>query len=446
MRSIINFINWFKGAIESESVQYENDSKLMRPIWYLFRLIRLISKYFIEKRIHVRAAALTYYSAFAIVPILAFVLAISRGFGFDSYVQSLLVTRFQSHADFVMTIFKYADNYLGQAKGGALVGAGIAMLLWSVFRMFNQIERVFNDIWAIEIRRPWKYRIPNYIAIVFFVPILILITGGVSLYFKYAIQYFQDSILISPSLKLILFFMPMIVTWLTFTLLYWFVPNTQVKFRYAAVAGLLFGGAFYLFKFTYFHVQSWMTTYNAVYGALAAIPFFLLFIQFSWVLVLVGCSFVFTTQCLRRFEHAEDVKKMSHKYYEFAALVVTKMCVEKWNKGKEYITLVEIADKMPYRMAKLCVDKLCRAGILDKVLSVNDELVGYRPKDDLSELSISKFYLKLDGEGTADDRFKLHINPEYEYLWEFVDSIRKNMLKTDDRLIKYLEHDYTIEP
>lgn len=441
-----NLFNWLKGAIESVTCEHENDSKWLRPFWYIFRLIKLICKYFIEKRIHVRAAALTYYTAFALIPILAFVMAISRGFGFDTYVENLMLTRFQSHADLVGLVLKFVDNYLGQVKGGALVGVGIAMLLWSVFRMFNQIERVFNDIWAIEAKRPWKYRIPNYIAIVFFVPIIILLSSGVSLYFKYAIQYFQGSILISPSLKLLLQIMPIFVAWLTFTLLYWFIPNTQVKFRYAALAGLIFGSAFLLFKFMYVYAQSWMSTYNAVYGALAAIPFLLLFLQFSWVLVLVGCSFVFTTQCLRRFEQAEDVKKMSHKYYEFAALVVTKMCVEKWNKTKDYVTLAEITEKMPYRMAKVCVDKLCRAGVLDKVLTVDDDIVGYRPKDDLSELTISKFYLKLDSEGASEDRFNLHINPEFEYLWDFVDTIRKNMLKSDDRLIKYLDNDYTIEP
>ncbi len=418
-----------------------SDTKWLRLFVYLLQLVRLISKYFIERRIHVRSAALTYYTAFALIPILAFVMGIAKGFGFDSYVRDVLIYRFPSHVEMTDMVLDMVQKYLDHAKGDAFVGIGIVMLLWSVYRMFNQIERAFNDIWGIEAKRPLIYRIPNYIAIVFFVPLLILFTSAISFYFKYAIQYFGESYFVSPSLELMLKILPFVVSWLVFTLLYWFVPNTQVSFKFAALSGLLLSACFMVFKHLYVYFQSWMTSYNVVYGTLAAVPFLLMFLQITWMLVLLGCSLTFSSQCIRRLDHEEDVRKMSHKYFEFASLVVTKICVERMLSHEPYVTLSELTDVMPYRMAKVCSEKLCRAGVLDKV-ELSYGVFGYRSKPELSELTLSSFYIALDGEGTPIDNFKLHENPKYAYLWKFVDETRKNISLQNTLLIKDLEDEF----
>ena len=421
-------------------------SVYLRILHYIFEISRLISKFFIERRIHVRSAALTYYTTFALVPISAFVMGIAKGFGFDSYVKDALYYRFPSHVEMANMLFEMIQRYLDHAKGGAFIGIGVGMLLWSIYRMFNQIERAFNDIWGIEIKRPIKYRIPNYIAIAFFIPIFILFTSAVSFYFKYAIQYFGGTFLITPSLKIILAVLPYVVSWLTFTMLFWFIPNTQVQFRYAAFSGLIFSVAFMIFKWVYVYFQSWMTTYNAVYGALAAIPFLLMFLQVTWTMILLGCAFTFTSQCLKRFAHEDDVRKISHKYFEFACLVVTKICVDRFKAKQEYVTLQELTEEedMPYRMAKACVDKLCRAGILDKV-EISYGKFGYRPKPDLSELTCCSFYLALDKEGTPPEKFHLHKTAKYAYIWRYVEESRKRVKNAQSPLIVDLDRMYEEE-
>lgn len=405
---------------------------------YLFCI--LISKFFIEKRIHVRSAALSYYTSFAIIPLIAFTMAIARGFGFDSYVKDAIFYRFPSHTEMATMILEMVQRYLEHAQTNAFVGIGIAVLLWSVYRMFNQIERAFNDIWGIEVRRPIKSKIPNYIAIVFFIPVVILFTSAISFYFKYALQMFGDYVLVSPSLRLLLTVQPYFVSWLAFTLLYWFVPNTQVLFKYASVSGFIFSMAFMIFKEGYVYFQSWMTGYNAVYGTLAAIPLLMIFFQITWTLILLGCSFTFTSQCLRRFEHDEDVRNMSHRYFEFASLVITKICVDRMKNDDEYVTLYKLTQIMPYKMAKACADKLCRAKILDKV-EISYGKYGYRPRPELSELTFNKFYLAIDNEGTELDNFSLHKNPRFAYLWKYVEDCRAKLSNSDSPLIATLQKD-----
>lgn len=415
-----------------------DDSAILRALHYIYLFLRQITRFFIERRIHVRSAALTYYIMFALVPLFAFVMGIAKGFGFDSYIKEELHNNFPTYGESVNSLLDMVQRYLDQTQNSAFVGIGLCMLFWSVFRMFHQIERAFNDIWGIETKRPWKNKIPNYIAIAFFVPLLILFSSAISFYFKYAIQYFSSSFLISPSLNFLLMILPYFVSWISFTLLYWFIPNTQVRFKYAAISGLIFSIAFMIFKEGYLYVQSWMTNYNAVYGTLAAIPFLLMFLQTTWVLILLGCSFTFTAQCLKRFEHDEDVRQMSHRYFEFASLVVTKICTDRYVANQPYVTLAELTDVMPYRMAKACSEKLCRAGVLDKV-EMEFGQYGYRPRLELNELSVSKFYLAIDDEGTPIEQFSLHKKPEYAYLWKFVESFRNDFMEKESPLIKSLE-------
>ncbi len=446
MRIENNFVRWLDGALNSVSSGDKNNLRLLRPFVYFINLIRLIVKFFVEKKIHVRAAALTYYTAFSLIPIAAFVMGIARGFGFDSLVEDLLVNRYKNHAMMLSLLMDFVNNYLDHVKGGAIVGFGLAMLLWAIFRMFNQTERVFNDIWSIRVKRKWIYKIPNYIAIAFFVPILILLTSAISFYFKYAIQYFEGVVLISPSLQVSLKILPYMVAWIVFTLLYYMIPFTQVKFKYAALSGFIFSVAFMVFKSFYVYFQTSMSSYNTVYGALAAIPFLLIFLQTSWMLVLLGCSFTFTVQCLNGFEKEDEVREVSMRYFEFACLVIVKMSVEKRLSTQSHLKIEDITKVMPYRMAVMCLDRLCSGNILDEVTDHKTrEVEGYRPSDDLKDLTLSKFFDKLDGAGTPPDRFNLH-RTKYGYLWNYVEDMRKIMLKSDDRLIKYLENDYTIEP
>ncbi len=429
-----------KGIIMKIREGKDLDSPILRVSHYLYLFVFHIVRFFIERRIHIRSAALTYYITFALVPLVAFIMGIAKGFGFDSYLRDELYYHFPTYGDAINTLLDMVQKYLEHTQNGAFVGIGICMLLWSVFRMFNQIERAFNDIWGIETKRPLKNKIPNYIAIVFFVPLLILFSSAVSFYFNYAIQYFSSSYLISPSLKFLLMILPYFVSWISFTLLYWFIPNTQVNFKYAAISGLIFSLAFMIFKEGYLYAQSWMTSYNAVYGTLAAIPFLLMFLQMTWVLILLGCSFSFTAQCLKRFEHDEDVRQMSHRYFEFASLVVTKVCTDRYLANQPYVTLGELTELMPYRMAKACADKLCRAGVLDKV-EMEYGKFGYRPRPELDQLTVFKFYLAIDEEGTSNEQFSLHKNPKFAYLWDYVEATRKSVCDMESPLIKYLNND-----
>ena len=107
-------------------------------------------RFFINDRLQQKASALTYNTLLAIVPLLALLLAISRGFGFQEMIQRQFLEFFPGQESFILKAFGFVNNYLQQAKNGIFVGIGICFLLWAVVSLIGTIEAVFNHIWQLK--------------------------------------------------------------------------------------------------------------------------------------------------------------------------------------------------------------------------------------------------------------------------------------------------------
>lgn len=398
------------------------------------KTLSLSIRNFIKGKMPVRASALTYYSVFALIPILAFVFGMARGFGFDNYVLDLVRTRYASHAELVEVVRKFVQNYLDNATGGAFVGIGVCVLLWSVMKVFSQIEMSFNEIWYINKNRNYIRRFTDYISLVLVIPIFVLISSGVSFYFNHAISYFHGTYIISPTLKVVLAAMPLLISWIIFTMIYLVMPNTKVKIGPAMMAGGFSCIAFFIFKWIYVYLQTMMTTYNAVYGGLAAIPFALLFIQTTWMIVLFGAEISFSLQNVRNFEYENDVKSISHRYFEFVLLSVTKIVAVRFRDGEPPMTLNEMSDtyRVPLRLASVIARRLCKAGILAEV-RVEDRDV-FLPAMDVNKITIARFFDMVDRSG--QENFKLEENEEFSSVWEYTLRIRESLMNvSSDKLV-----------
>lgn len=389
---------------------------------------------FIKGKMPVRASALTYYSVFALVPLLAFVFGMARGFGLDTYVVDMLHNRYASHQELVQVVLNFVENYLSNATGGAFVGIGICVLLWSVMKVFSQIEMSFNEIWYITKNRNYIRRFTDYISLLLVIPIFVLVSNGVSFYFNHALGVFDGSYIISPTLKVVLAVMPYLVSWVVFTMIYVVMPNTKVRFTAAMVAGAFSCITFFAFKWVYVYLQTMMTSYNAVYGGLAAIPFALLFIQTTWMIVLFGAEISFALQNVRNFEFEKDVKSISHRYFEFVLLSVTKIVAKRFRDGETPMTLNEMSDKyrIPLRLASVIVRRLCKAGILTEVRI--DERDAYMPAMDVNRITVATFFDMVDRAG--QETFKLEQLDEFASVWEYTLNIRESLMSVSgDKLV-----------
>ena len=267
---------------------------------------------------------------------------------------------------------------------------------------------------------------------------MITISSGISFYFKFIISFLDDPYIVSPALKILLALLPYIVSWLIFTLIYMIVPNTKVKFSKAAVAGLIVGVTFMLFQALYIWGQKWMTSYNAIYGSLAAIPLLLLFIQITWSIILFGAELSYAGQSVRNFEYESDVKNISHRYYEFVLLALARIIIKRFENGEEPLSLEKLSKqyKLPIRLVSVVIDRLCQSGILLET-SCSEKGTAYVPAIDINKITVAYFFNKIDTRGS--ESFKLENREEFKSTWDYTCQIRETINRASkNRLVKDL--------
>jgi len=267
----------------------------------LFRVLYLTIRFFTEKRVTAQAAALTYSTLLSMVPILAVVFAIARGFGYNKYIELWFRKIMSTQPQIADLIVDFVNRYLAHTQSGIFLGIGLLFMLFTVLMLVNNIEDTFNEIWQVSNARPIMRSIVNYLAMFFIFPIMIIISMGVAIVMATVADVIDDIALLAPAIHLLLDFSPYLLMSLLFILLYVYMPNTKVKWSCAIIPGILAGVAMHILQLFYIYSQIWVTGYNAIYGSFAALPLFMLWLQISWTICLFGAQLTYTNQNLNRF-------------------------------------------------------------------------------------------------------------------------------------------------
>lgn len=240
-----------------------------------------------EERLSQVAGSLTYTTVLALVPILTIALAIFTTFplfntfraALESYLSESLIP-----SSISTTILGYLTQFAIQAKGLSAVGA--VLLIVTAVLMMMTVDRTLNDIWRVKTQRPFAQRVTVYWAIVTLGPLLI----GVSMTLtSYLFTATSDVVASVPFIGAVFYtLISILFTTGAFTLLYLMVPNRPVNWRDAAWGGLVAAIAFEIVKRLFAGFVSQSPTYTMVYGAVAAIPIFLLWIYLCWLITLFG--------------------------------------------------------------------------------------------------------------------------------------------------------------
>lgn len=232
-------------------------TKTTFSLYNIIKTIYLCINRFTKDRLVNKASALTYSTLLAIVPILAILFAIARGFGFDNLMESQVRMGFGGHNQTTEVILQFVNSYLSQTKSGIFIGVGLIMLLWTVINLISSIEITFNRIWEIKKARSMYRKITDYFSMFLLMPILIVISGGLSIFMSTSLKYIEDFVLLAPILKFLIRLIPFVLTWFMFTGLYIYMPNTKVRFKPALISGILAGTAHQAFQFLYISGQLW---------------------------------------------------------------------------------------------------------------------------------------------------------------------------------------------
>ena len=248
-----------------------------------------------------KAAALTYDTLLAIVPILAVVFAIARGFGYNKYIEVWFREALASQPQAAEVIIGFVNSYLVHTKSGIFLGVGLIFMLYTVLMLVSNIEQTFNEIWQVKESRNMLRTFPTYLAIFFLFPLIVVVATGISVFMATAAEHLPGMMLLEPMVKILIDLSPYVLMSGMFIALYVLMPNTRVNVRCAIVPGIIAGVAMQWLQLFYIHSQLWVTGYNAIYGSFAALPLFMLWVQISWDICLFGTQLTYTNQYLNRY-------------------------------------------------------------------------------------------------------------------------------------------------
>ena len=269
---------------------------LTRAVFHALRRCLLAVELFLDRNLTGHAAALTYSSILGAVPILAIVFAIARGFGFEQLIEEKLTSNVRFTPEMTATIMDFVNSYLERARGGVFIGVGLLMLLYTLYSLTSYIENAFNSIWRVRESRELYRGAVNYISVFFLLPIVIVVTSGLQLFLTGIGHFFPNFTFVNAGIEFLVQLSPYVLACIAFILLYKLMPNTHVCWRATLLPGLLAGISFHGLQWFYIHSQVWLSSYNAIYGSFAAIPLFMLFIQFSWYICLFCAGLSYTHQ------------------------------------------------------------------------------------------------------------------------------------------------------
>ncbi len=388
----------------------------------ILRVLYISVKEFIDGSVAQKSSALTYTTLLALVPTLAIILSVAAGFGMQASVQRALYDAFPAHQMELTTAFDFVESYLAEIQSSVLIIVGLIVLIYTVFSMLLTVESVFNQIWQIKDSRPISKSLIGYFAAIVIVPIS-LIAISFSNIFIGSLSSIEllGTISIAPVVTTLLKVLPFVVIILILTALYMLLPNTRVKFLPAFASAVLAGAAFQIFQMVYISGQLWVSKYNSIYGSVAAIPLLMLFMQFSWTIILFGAQLSYAIQNVKQYVFRKESERISRRFRDLVALIIMKkICKAFRHEGESYSAdLLAGETDLPIVIVQDTLDKLVACRLLVAIESKkSSQPVTYAPASEITSITIKRVLTAMDRLGS--ENFRMDIYDEYAQEWESI--------------------------
>ncbi len=400
--------------------------------WYgkIFRICELTVKRFCQQELGMLSTALTYCTLFAIVPVLALVFGFTRGFRWEAELKAELLNKFAEHADAIKWIFDFAERALNRASSSVVAGVGVLFLVVTLFFLANNIDKAFNQIWALPARRGAFRKLSDSISILILTPTVIVLasSGGVMLH-KFIIEAGEKhpklQSLWGGILPISSMVLPFVLSIAVFTLIYRKAPNTKVRFVPAMLGGVLGGILYQLLQWGFLYAQTALSSYNAVYGSFAALPLLLIFLNLSWNIVLLGAEFSFICQNAGSGQFELFERRYSKWQFMRYQLLIVRYLLRSFELGKKPPRQEDLVNALefPPFLVHILLNELIAANVVRSVAV--DGGTGYQPARPAKYMTIWFVFKSILTGGK---------NIEDEQITGEIDWVNQNLCKLEEAI------------
>jgi membrane protein len=362
---------------------------------------------FIQGRIQLRASAMTFATLLALGPVLVIALSIFQAFGalrgLEEQLERFLIDNLSPGSQDQIRVWLY--KFFESARAGAFRGLSILVLVGGVLGLLGSLEQAFNDIWGVHRGRSLFQRFSTYTTLMVFGPVLI----GLSLSFTTTLQAWtwrawieglpvgiQEMCGIATRL------LPMVLTGLAFTLLYTIMPNEKVSLRASLPAGLVAAVLWEASKMGYGAYMRTASHYGTLYGSLAAVPLFLIWVYVTWLVVLFGAQLAFARDAAHDFRLEESALRSSQRERLRVAVHIALATARNYRDELGPPDLVSLAHRLrlPLRLVRNVAEVLVEGGILHLVAGATRE-TGVVPARSPDRITMYDILTCLANRGTS---------------------------------------------
>jgi membrane protein len=398
--------SWLENKTQDLEARVSRHTAALR-VWHI---LNHAVEAFINNNDLLRASALTFTVALSIVPILALAFSAVKGFGGAEKLRPL-VEQYLGLGSSSSQLMGYVEN----VNAAALGSAGGAFLLLTVISTMGTVEQALNTIFHVPQSRSYFRKFSDYLSVLFTVPFLIVAALGFTAVFSVRISEF-------PFVTELL---PYLFVWAGFFFLYIFFPYTKVRYGPAAIGSFVTAVLFQLAQWGYVRFQVGVANYRAIYGAMATLPIFLVWIYIAWSLILFGAEL---TASIQRGDIPPVLGPTSPNFLYSATMHILIRLADRAYHGGDDITLWTLSHELfvPEATIKPIVDGLKEAGFIIEADpnsgSLNQGLFLAR---DPSRIELAEAIKSVDFDRGAHDA-----DPRVDLVLTKIDAVRDSFLKT----------------
>lgn len=273
------------------------------------KTVVLMVNTFSDQKIGFQITALAYRSMLAVVPAIAIGLYLTDGLGLREQFAQLLYANL-GEEEIINQLLTAADTIVNTAESGLFGFISMASFLWIVVSLMITVRQVFNNVWRVEREQEFFKMIGVVIGIMILSPFVVMIFFSGSVVYSHILDVLlPGDVFFSDQLKSFLSWALFAVA-IVFILavMYKFIPGTKVRFKYARKSASLAGLVFTAIQYLYLETQVMVSKQNAVYGVLAAIPLFMIWLNMGWTVILYGAELTYAFQNVDK--HRVTVEKL----------------------------------------------------------------------------------------------------------------------------------------
>lgn len=377
MKNLTQFDEWlWEGNLSTEK---KNASWFTKAA---LRIFFIIIQGFGKHDFDLRAGALTYTVILSLVPVLAMGTALLKGLGADNYMKAAaykLITQKEeisdhpepagnftagegektsiegSHhgsAQYLKLALDKIFDYVDRTNFATLGWLGIAGALLIIVSLMTHIEAAMNNIWETKKARRLERKVIDYIALIILLPISVnfafwAVTAAQS---ETLLAKITSMLKVSWVLPLLFKLLPILLIVGTFTILYRFLPNTNVKVFPALSGGIIGGMGWILVQTVYVKLQIGVARYNAIYGSFATLPLFIFWLYIGWIVFLLGAETSFAVQ---KFQRYVPLKRPISPLSRLALAVDILEVVYRYFDSGRKVTAEDLSDKLGYSLMEV---------------------------------------------------------------------------------------------